>query len=202
MDPLVLASGSPRRREILHRLGIPFVQYTPHVDEGIGGARSPRIAAIRVSRRKAQAGVGEFISGLVVGIDTLIEFNGKVLGKPGCAEHAYRYLRMLSGNRHRVFSGITVWDASGGRIASAASCTAVFFQKISDCQIREYVCSGEWEGKAGGYAVQGVAGRYVRRIEGSYHSVMGLPVEELHRLLDRFGFFTETGVYAPRRRVT
>ncbi len=197
MDPIVLASGSPRRREILDRLGIPYVQYTPRVDERIEGARSLRIAVMRVSRRKASAGASAFASGLVVGIDTLVACCGKVLGKPACPEQARRYLRMLSGNRHRVLSGITVWDVGGGKRLSSASCTNVIFQKMSEREIQEYVSSGEWKDKAGGYAIQGRGARYVRRMEGSYHNVVGLPVEELYRLLDRFGCFTGSGRYPP-----
>jgi len=181
-------------------LGIPFVQHTPGVDEGTAGARSLRVAVMQVSRRKAAAVASLYTSGLVVGVDTLVELNGRMLGKPSNRQEACRYLRMLSGNRHRVLSGITVWDARGGKHVSAASCTGVFFQKMSPEEIREYICSGEWKGKAGGYAVQGMGARYVRRIEGSYHSVMGLPVEELYRLLNRFGWFTaHDGRYVPER---
>lgn len=182
--------------------GIPFVQHTPGVGEGTAGARSWRLAVMRVSRRKAGAGASCFASGLVVGADTMVELNGGVLEKPSGPREAARYLRMLSGNRHRVLSGITVWDARTGKRLSAVSCTHVFFRKMSPGDVEEYVTSGEWKDKAGGYAVQGKGARYVRRIEGSYYSVMGLPVEELFRLLERFCYFTAPadGRYAPVRR--
>jgi septum formation protein len=201
MDRLVLASKSPRRREILERLGIPFIQWGMSIDETAHSGRTVRSSVMQLARKKAEAAFGCFSKGLIVGVDTVVHFNGRVLGKPVDESQAAAFLRMLSGNRHEVLSGVTVLNARTGKGRTSCSVSTVYFSVMSGTEIDRYVRSGEWTDKAGGYAVQGKAALFIRRIEGSYYNIMGLPVEELYRLLKSFSYFETAGLYEPRRRV-
>jgi len=201
MDTIVLASKSPRRKEILTQLGIPFVQYSIDVTEDPGGRRYIRSAVINISRKKVDAAAGAFSGGIVLGVDTVVYFNGTVLGKPGTPAEARRFMKILSGNRHQVFSGITLKNTATGKHYSGCSVTDVQFCRLSPDDVDMYIESGEWRDKAGGYAVQGKAALFVVRIEGSYYNVMGLPVEELHRILLKFSYFESAGRYRPVRRL-
>jgi septum formation protein len=203
MDTVVLASKSPRRREILKSLNIPFLVYTDDIDEEIKKEDNRRIvpSIINLSRKKVAAVSRFFTNGLIIGVDTVIYFNRKILGKPEDAQQAWKYLRMLSGNRHQVISGITVRSAGDGVSYSSCSITEVHFARISDSHLKWYIDQGEWVGKAGGYGIQGQAALFVERITGSYHNVVGLPVEELYKLLCRFSYFESEGVYRPIKGV-
>lgn len=199
MDSIVLASRSPRRREILQNLNIPFIVFPANTNERelLGNVRSLRSLVIRISKSKVQKAAAHFSNGLIVGVDTMVYFNHKLLGQPKSAEEARTYLKMLSSNRHLVFSGITVKSTGENRSYSSCSITEVHFSKLTNREIDAYIEGGEWAGKAGAYAIQGQAALFVARIDGSFYNVMGLPVEELYRLLNRFDYFTTTGVYRP-----
>lgn len=199
-EPIVLASTSPRRKEILERVGIPYLAYPPDADERMESTRHLRHSVMEVSRRKVRSVVQAFSGGLVLGVDTVVVFHGRVLGKPADAAQAASYIRMLSGNRHQVLSGITLCDADSGRCRSSCSSTDVYFQELSRSEIDRYIGTGEWADKAGGYGIQGRGALYVRRISGSFFNVVGLPVEELYSLLGWFGYFTGEGRFAPVRR--
>jgi septum formation protein len=200
MDTLILASKSPRRREILHRLGIPFIVCSIEIDEAAYYRKTVRSSVMNVSRKKAEEAASGFTRGLVLGVDTVVFFNGKVLGKPENAEQARASIRMLSGNRHEVLSGITVCDAGGGFTRSGCSVSSVQFVRLSNEEIEGYLQEDEWVDKAGGYAIQGRAAFFIRRIEGSYYNIMGLPVEKLYTLLKGFKYFRSDGIYLPVRR--
>ena len=205
MDSIILASHSPRRREILEKVGIPYLLFGVEIEERIRERRNRLSSNVRSSvignaGRKADAAREHFSNGLVLGVDTVVFFNGRVLGKPADRLEASRFLRMLSGNWHSVYSGITVRDARGNGSCSACSVTRVRFARMSQGEIDAYVGLGEWEGKAGGYAVQGEAALYIDRIEGSYHNIMGLPLEELFRILKKFGYFGSGGRFEPVRK--
>jgi septum formation protein len=202
MDSIILASHSPRRREILEKVRIPYLLFGVQVDETIRKIRNIRSPNVRSSvienaGRKAAAAMEHFSNGLVLGVDTVVFFNGRILGKPADRQEAFRFLRMLSGNWHTVYSGITVKDAGSSSGYSSCSVTHVRFAKMSEREIDAYLGLGDWVGKAGGYGVQGQAALYIDRIEGSYYNIMGLPLEELFRILKRFGFFSSDGRYVP-----
>jgi septum formation protein len=190
MDTLILASKSPRRREILHRLGIPFIVCNIEINEAAHYRKTVRSSVMNVSRKKVEEAASGFTRGLVLGVDTVVLFNGRVLGKPENAEQARASIRMLSGNRHEVLSGITVRDAGSGLTRSGCSISSVRFVRLSN----------EWIDIAGGYAIQGHAAFFIRRIEGSYYNIMGLPVEKLYTLLRGFEYFRSDGNYLPVRR--
>jgi len=181
---LVLASQSPRRSEILRQAGIPFivraidVDETPHAGEG-AHAYVERLALAKAMA--AEAGPGE----TVLAADTTVTIDGMLLGKPVDGADARRMMSMLSGRRHEVLTGICL--RRGDSAITDSATTAVWFQKLSGAEIDEYVASGEPEGKAGAYAIQGLASKFVERIEGCYFNVMGLPVSLVYRQLERLG---------------
>jgi len=177
---LVLASQSPRRREILERAGIPFVVRLASVDESRLGAETPDAHVRRLAREKAEsvpASAGE----IVLAADTVVVVGDEILGKPSDPSDAVRMLRMLSGREHRVLTGICLRTSSRA-IVDVAS-TRVRFVPVSESEIRQYVAGGEPMDKAGAYAVQGLASRYIDRIEGCYFNVVGLPVALVYRHL-------------------
>lgn len=185
---LYLASKSPRRRDLLARLGL-----SPGVlDLDLPEVRQPGETALdyvrRVAREKAGAGLLQVMStpgARVIAADTEVVLDDEVFGKPVDADDARAMLARLSGRTHQVISVVWVMDAT--REAQAISTTDVSFAALTPGRIDAYIASGEWEGKAGAYAIQGLAEAFVSRIEGSYSGVMGLPVHETAALLADFG---------------
>ena len=174
MSRLRLASASPQRRAILEQLGVAFEVVPAHVEELEAG--DPRELALENARRKALAIPGE----LVLGADTDVGLDGDVLGKPRDAEHARELLARLAGRRHEVVGGIAIAE-HGALTAHEVVVTAVEFRPLDAGTIDWYVATGEWQGRAGGYAIQGKGAALVAGIEGDYLNVVGLP---LARLLD------------------
>ena len=185
---LYLASQSPRRRELLERLGVRFGTVEIDVPEVRALDEAPRDYVSRVAREKAGAGLLK-LSGvkgaMVLGADTEVVLDGEVFGKPADATQAARMLRQLSGRTHEVVSA--VWCLDAGREEQAFSITQVEFAVLEAGWIDAYVSGGEWQGKAGAYAIQGRAEAFVVRLAGSYSGVMGLPLHETVNLLRRFG---------------
>lgn len=184
---LILASASPRRREILTSLGVPFTVITADADESCDlpdpGARVETIAARKcLAVRTAIAG-GEHDrpDTLILAADTLVTLDGDFLGKPRDEADARRMIARLQGRTHYVASGICL--ALGGRTVSSHELTGVTFAPMNDREIDTYIATGESFGKAGGYAIQGAAARYITGITGDYFNVVGLPVHGLYRTL-------------------
>lgn len=181
---LILASASPRRRELLSLTGIPFTIDAPQVDESC--ALPAREAVLEISRRKAQA-VAEVHPGMVIlASDTLVAVDGVPLGKPKDEEDAARMLRLLSGRWHQVYTGVCVLSGTG-RMFQGEEATDVRFSSMTDDEIRTYIRTGEPMDKAGAYAVQGIAGLWVEEIRGSVSNVIGLPLTLTRRLLQQCG---------------
>lgn len=179
---LILASGSPRRRELLARMGYQFEIIVPNVDENVSGHARDVVAVL--SRRKAEAVAQGESSGIIIASDTLVSLNGQALGKPRDAADAHRMLRLLSGNTHEVFTGVTVIDAADGQSMTKAVRTGVIFRELSEEEIERYVATGEPMDKAGAYAIQGGAHGFVDGFEGSYENVIGFPVDEIREMLE------------------
>lgn len=179
--PLVLASTSPRRRDLLPLLGVPFEVVRSPVDELDRG--DPSEVVVENARRKAASGRAAAGPGsVVVACDTEVVSGGRVLGKPADAAAARDRLRNLSGGSHEVLSGVAVvW---GGGERTGLELTTVTFADLGDAEIERYVDSEEWRGRAGGYAIQGLGSALVERVEGDLASVIGLPLRLLARLLE------------------
>ncbi len=188
---LHLASQSPRRRELLARLRVDFGILDVDVPEQRQPGEPAEDYVRRVAREKAGAGLLEVVSvagALVLGADTEVVLDGEVFGKPRDARDAAAMLRRLSGRRHQVISAVSLVSAS--REAQAVCVSQVTFAPLDDGEIDAYVASGEPVGRAGAYAIQGGAERFVSRLEGSYSGVMGLPLHETAALLRGFGVAT------------
>ena len=183
---IVLASTSPRRRELMKRLSVPFEVIPPHgIEETQEG--DPREVVTWNASAKAEKVASGLNDGLVIGADTVVVVGDTILGKAECPRGAIVMLESLRGRMHMVLTGIAVEDAGTGRRESAVVETKVWMHPLTDDEISEYVSTDEPLGKAGGYAIQGAGGTIVERIEGSYENVVGLPIERLRQLLDKFG---------------
>jgi septum formation protein len=184
---LVLASASPRRQELLRNAGITFTVQPADVDETPLPGEPPRECAERLAREKALAVWRMRPHDLVLGADTIVVVEETILGKPADADDAARMLRLLSGRVHRVITGVCLVEAAAQRsneqLRTASETTLVTMSEISDDEIRAYVATGEPMDKAGAYAIQGMASRWIPRIEGDYSNVVGLPEALVYRML-------------------
>lgn len=177
---LILASQSPRRREILERAGFEFQVRVAGVVEELNPGESPRAYVQRLARAKAEA-IDADQEAVVLGADTVVVLDHHLLEKPRDGEDATRMLRLLSGRAHSVQTGICL--RRGRQIVSDIAETRVFFSRLTDREIAEYVQSGEPMDKAGAYAIQGLASKLIERIEGCYFNVVGLPISLVYRRL-------------------
>jgi septum formation protein len=181
--PLVLASGSPRRAEILRMLGFEFEIEVAGVDETGRAGTSPEAYVTELALHKAEAGARRRGRGTIVGADTIVVIDGDILNKPETEAEALVMLRRLRGRWHDVHTGVAVLDAGSGRRRAGAERTAVLFRDWDDGFLRRYVATGECTDKAGAYAIQGLGALLVREIRGCFYNVMGFPIHTFVDLL-------------------
>lgn len=184
-DELILASGSPRRFNLLKQVGIPFRQVVSGVSEDMEVPEEPQAHVLELSRRKAEDVARQMSSGIVLGADTVVVLDGHILGKPADGQEAAQMLLKLSGRAHEVFTGLTLLDVTRGFSVSDVECTEVTFRELSEEEIAEYISTGEPLDKAGAYGIQGKGAILVSGIKGCYYNVMGLPLAKLMELLHR-----------------
>lgn len=184
-SPIVLASASPRRRQLLEMLRIPFEVEPSGIDEVVHPGEAPRDYVLRVAREKAEAVAARRPGALVLAADTEVVLDGEVFGKPADAAGAVAMLHRLQGRTHEVLTCVAV--ARHGRLEHALDVSAVTFRPADRATLSDYVATGEPLDKAGAYAVQGMGGVLIERIEGDVFGVMGLPVRLVIDLLTRFG---------------
>ena len=190
MTSLYLASGSPRRQELLTQLGVSFERIVTGIEETRGEGESAQQYVSRLAREKALAGVAQTPRDLpVLGADTIVILNGEVLEKPRDANHAALMLRKLSGQTHQVMTAVALADSQ--YVLDCLVMTEVTFRALTDEDIADYIASGEPMDKAGAYGIQGRGGCFVRKINGSYHAVVGLPLVETYELLSNFNSLRE-----------
>lgn len=186
--PLVLASASPRRLQLLQQVGILPSDIDPaDVDESPRRRELPHHYARRVARDKLDAVAARHPGAFLLAADTVVAVGRRILPKAESEADARRYLALLSGRRHRVLGGVAV-QGPDGRRAEALVTTAVIFKRLSSEELERYLAGGEWHGKAGGYAIQGAAAAFIPKIIGSYPNVVGLPLVEACNLLTGLGF--------------
>ena len=178
--PLILASGSPRRKELLTTMGLSYTVDVSDADESY--IADPESMVIELSRRKANAVAVKHDDSIILAADTLV-FGKDVLGKPRDAQQAKQMLRDLSGSWHSVYTGVTVINTHTGKVLSAADVTRVHFVPLRDEDIEAYVATGECNDKAGAYGIQGMGGMFIDKIEGSYSNVVGLPMALVRSML-------------------
>ena len=190
MTSLYLASGSPRRQELLTQLGVSFERIVTGIEETRGEGESAQQYVSRLAREKALAGVALTPRDLpVLGADTIVTLNGEVLEKPRDVHHAALMLRKLSGQTHQVMTAVALADSQ--YVLDCLVMTEVTFRALTDADIADYIASGEPMDKAGAYGIQGQGGCFVRKINGSYHAVVGLPLVETYELLSNFNSLRE-----------
>ncbi|MBN8629816.1 MAG: septum formation protein Maf [Rhodobacterales bacterium] len=183
---LILGSGSPRRKELLAQMGIvPDLILPPDIDEDPRKGELPRPYCLRLAQEKALA-VPSGPDDVVLCADTTVALGRRILGKPENAGEAARFLTALAGRRHQVVTAIAV--RKGDRMLSRECLSVVKMKRLSDAELNAYLASDEWQGKAGGYGIQGLAGAFIPWISGSFTGIMGLPVAETAALLSAIGY--------------
>jgi nucleoside triphosphate pyrophosphatase len=184
--PLILASSSPRRRQLLTESGYTFSALAPHEsaeDDARPGETPPELVA-RLARQKAGDVARGIERGLVIACDTVAECGGQILGKPADREDARRMLATLRGQEHRVYSGLCLWRRPDDRLWESVEVTTLVMDPLSDAELQHYLASGDWEGKAGAFGYQDGLD-WVRVVSGSESNVVGLPLELLVRMIDK-----------------
>lgn len=176
---LILASASPRRRELLEQAGVAFSVIPSNADEQVLTAEAPEDYALRVAKAKAQDVANKHPAHWVLGADTIVVVDDLILGKPKDTADGQRMLRLLSGRRHQVMTAFVLTAANGQEYKRQIVTTTVIFKSLTDEQIQEYLATGEPFDKAGAYAVQGIGAALVEKVEGSYTNVVGLPIDEV-----------------------
>jgi len=185
--PLVLASSSPRRRDLLRNLGLRFEIASADVAEQLTSGEPIEAAVSRLAAAKANAAAPYTSDALVIAADTLVELEGRILGKPLDADDAHRMLSELSGHRHRVVTALVLLDSASGETQTRLVETFVTFRRLQPAEIDAYVATGEPLDKAGAYGMQDLGAVFVELIEGDYYNVVGLPLVALNELLTKAG---------------
>jgi septum formation protein len=187
MKKIILASGSPRRKELLKNIGLKFEVSAEDVEEELTGSLSPATLAEKLSLKKAKAAAKKYPDAIIIAADTIGVFEGQIIGKPHTAIEAKRMLTMLSGKSHLVVTGYSIIDTGIKKSVTKSVETKVYFRKLTKAEIESYVKTGEPLDKAGAYAIQGLGALIVEKIEGDYYNIIGLPLNSLMESLREFG---------------
>jgi septum formation protein len=191
VEPIVLASGSKRRQEYFRLLGLPFSVIAPEIDEIPGEFKNPRELAEELAIRKVRKVIG-YLKGRnpswVCGADTLISVDGVVYGKPGDRDLAKEMLKALQGRGHQVITSVALYSGKANSIDCRSVTSEVIFSPLLDDQIEWYLGTGEWQGVAGAYRIQGLGSCFISGIRGSYSSIVGLPIHEFYEMLRDNGY--------------
>jgi septum formation protein len=189
MKKIILASESPRRKEILEITGLKFIVCASDYKENLNLSLTPRELARFLSRKKAETVSRKYKNSIIIAADTFIVFKNRLLGKPRSNTEAKKMLEMLNGKTHSVITGFTIIDTGRDKVLSRSAKTTVYFKRISKKEIKAYVGSKEPLGKAGAYAVQGLGAILIEKIDGDFFNVMGLPLSALIESLKKFGVY-------------
>lgn len=184
---IILASSSPRRKELLAGLGVSFITHSSEVDEVVEDTLSPAQIVEQLALRKASAVASCYNEGIVIGSDTIVVFEDQILGKPANDDEAFSMLSALQGRSHYVYTGLALIDTATGKTEIRHEHTEVSFRALTDAEIHAYIASGEPRDKAGAYGIQGLGATLVKHINGDYFTVVGLPLQRLAELLQLFG---------------
>ena len=187
LPQLILASASPRRRELLAAAGYRFTVVPPGdaAERGGAAAEPPAEMVARLARQKAADVARRTAEGLILGCDTVVECRGRILGKPADREHARQMLELLRGSEHRVYSGLCLWQVPGNRHTVRVAITTLVMTPLADEQLNQYLDSGDWDGKAGAFGYQD-GHDWLRIVAGSPSNVVGLPLELLQEMIEEF----------------
>jgi septum formation protein len=184
---IILASTSPRRRELAKTMGLDFEVVPSNYDEDMTLKLRPKEMVLTFAYGKAKDVAKKFKESIVIGVDTIVVFNGKKLGKPKTDEDAYKMLKSYSGKKQYVYSGICLIDCKTGKIIKDYEITEVEFKKLEDFEIKSYLKTGEHKDKAGGYGIQDLSSIFIKKINGCYFNVMGFPIYNIYKNLRKLG---------------
>lgn len=187
MKRIILASGSPRRRDFIKSLGLDFEIIVPNIDESPLVGEKPKDLVLRLSSLKAKEINKTNHDAVIIAADTIVVLNGEILGKPLNRKDAFNMLKKLSGKTHQVITGYAI--AQGTQIYQGCEITDVTFSTLDDELIENYIKTGESDDKSGSYAVQGIASMFIEKVNGSVSSVVGLPICQVRQILSKFGIF-------------
>lgn len=193
--PIILASASPRREVLLRQLGLNFQIIPPSLEDNNlpptkSEINSPHLYAIRLAQRKTEQ-INNLNEGLIISADTIVVLGKNIFGKPRNRQQARQMLRCLSGNTHQVITAVVIWDIKSGTKLIDYDKSLVKIRELEDKEIEDYLDTDEPYDKAGAYGIQGIALKFVEKIEGSYSNVVGLPLEKMISLLTNFGIYVE-----------
>ncbi len=192
MDPIILASSSPRRQDILKSLNIPFQVIMPQFDEIIPQDMDLEKVPEFFATKKVESVAKSLPSGIeypwILGADTMVIYKDKVYGKPESPEQAIEFLNELKGKTHKVITGLALFNGNLHFVSNRTSITEVTFKNMTEKEIQWYISTGEWHGAAGGYRIQGMASCFIKHIKGTNSSVVGLPIFELYDMLSEQGY--------------
>ena len=187
MKRIILASGSPRRKELLEKVGLKFEVAASDIEEDLANGLPPRKLAEKLSLEKAVAAAKKYPDAVIIAADTIGVFEGNIIGKPHTPAEAVEMLSMLSGKSHLVVTGYTILDTGTEKSVTKSVETKVYLRSLTGVEIEAYVATGEPLDKAGAYAIQGLGALIVEKIEGDYYNVIGLPLSSLMESLKDFG---------------
>ncbi len=187
MKRIILASQSPRRRKLLEQIGLKFEVVPSNIDEDEKSINNPRRLVKNLAMEKAKIVSQKVKDGIVIAADSVVVFNGEIIGKPKDDKDAFAILKKLSGNFHDVFTGLVVMDANNGKTLSDVVKSKVKFREIPDEEIMDYVKTGEPLDKAGGYGAQERAAVFLESVDGCFFNIVGLPIAKLVEMLKEFG---------------
>lgn len=184
---IILATTSPRRHGLAQQMGLDFEIVPSNYEEDMTRKMKPKEMVLEFSHGKASDVAKKFKEGIVIGIDTIVVFNGKNLGKPKDDNSAFKMLKSFSGKKQQVISGVCLIDCKTGKIIQDSEKTEVFFKKMEDNEIKSYLKTGEHLDKAGGYGIQDLSSIFIKKINGCYFNVMGFPIYNIYKNLQKLG---------------
>jgi len=184
---IILATTSPRRHGLAQEMGLEFEIEASNYEEDMTRKMKPKEMVMEFAYGKASDVAKKHKEGIVIGVDTIVVFNGKKLGKPKSDEDAFKMLKSFSGKKQYVYSGVCLIDCTTGKKILDCEITEVYFKKLSDDEIKAYIKTGEHRGKAGGYGIQKLASIFIKKVNGCYFNVMGFPIYNIYKNLTKLG---------------
>lgn len=187
---IILASSSPRRKELLEQIGLKFTVHPSEFEEKLQldeNIKTPEELALYNALGKAQNVARHYKNALIIGVDTIVSFQHHIIGKPKDAEDAARILRLLSNTTHQVMTGLSIFDSDRNRALNSVEITDVTMDRLDEADIARYIKSGEGHDKAAGYAIQGLGSLFIKKINGDYFNVVGLPIHNLAKKIKKLG---------------
>jgi septum formation protein len=184
---IILATTSPRRHGLAQTMGLDFEVVPSNYEEDMAKKMKPKDMVMAFSYGKATDVAKKFQEGIVIGVDTIVVFNGKNLGKPKTKEEAFKMLMSYSGKKQQVYSGVCLIDCKTGKTIRDCEITEVYFRKMDDEEIRRYIATGEPMDKAGAYGIQGLSSIFIKKLNGCYFNVMGFPIHNIYKNLKKLG---------------